>query len=53
MKYCTHCGAEAVDEAVICTKSGCAFNNVNLKNNPSSKDDAPSGGMSVLRFFSL
>ena len=26
MKYCTHCGAEIVDEAVICTKCGCWVN---------------------------
>ena len=23
MKYCTKCGAELVDEAVVCTKCGC------------------------------
>ena len=23
MKYCTHCGAELMDEAVLCTKCGC------------------------------
>ncbi len=24
MKYCTHCGAEIHDEAVVCPKCGCA-----------------------------
>lgn len=24
MKYCVHCGNELVDEAVVCTKCGCA-----------------------------
>jgi len=24
MKYCTHCGAELVDAAVVCPKCGCA-----------------------------
>lgn len=24
MKYCTHCGAEMINEAVICTNCGCA-----------------------------
>ena len=24
MKYCTHCGAELFDEAIVCTKCGCA-----------------------------
>lgn len=28
MKYCAHCGAEMVDEAVICTKCGCAVDRV-------------------------
>ena len=27
MKYCTHCGAEIMDDAVICTKCGCWINN--------------------------
>ena len=26
MKYCTKCGNELVDEAVVCTKCGCATN---------------------------
>lgn len=24
MKYCTHCGAEMLDDAVVCVKCGCA-----------------------------
>ena len=32
MKYCTHCGAELLDEAVICPKCGCWVN-------PASKSD--------------
>lgn len=24
MKYCKRCGAELVDEAIICTKCGCS-----------------------------
>lgn len=27
MKYCTHCGAEILDEAVICPKCGCTAGN--------------------------
>lgn len=27
MKYCTHCGAELIDEAVLCTKCGCWTDN--------------------------
>ena len=26
MKYCTKCGNELIDEAVVCTKCGCAVN---------------------------
>lgn len=26
MKYCTHCGAEMLDDAVVCVKCGCAVN---------------------------
>ena len=26
MKYCTHCGAELLDEAVLCPKCGCLVN---------------------------
>lgn len=26
MKYCTHCGSEIADEAVICVHCGCAVN---------------------------
>jgi len=31
MKYCTRCGAELVDEAVVCTKCGCAVGPVVVK----------------------
>ena len=28
MKYCAHCGGELSDEAVVCTKCGCATGDV-------------------------
>ena len=31
MKYCTHCGKELLDEAVICSGCGCAENDI-IKN---------------------
>ena len=48
MKYCVKCGAELVDEAVICTKCGCATENYrettlkksNSKNNSNMKNVA-------------
>ena len=52
MKYCTHCGAEINDEAIVCIKCGCSTTKTALqavdKINPL---DAPSTGMAVLSFF--
>lgn len=31
MKYCTHCGSEIMDEAVICVHCGCAVENSSVK----------------------
>ena len=36
MKYCTHCGAEMVDEAVVCIKCGCAAQPVKTAANASN-----------------
>lgn len=33
MKYCTHCGAEMLDDAVVCVKCGCSVKP------PTKKDD--------------
>ena len=33
MKYCTHCGAEMLDDAVVCVKCGCSVKP------PAKKDD--------------
>ena len=52
MKFCTHCGTQVADEAVVCVKCGCS-----LGNNPKqmagvvNPDDAPSAGLAVLGFF--
>ena len=32
MKYCSKCGNELFDEAVICPKCGCATGDINQKN---------------------
>jgi len=52
MKYCTHCGTEVVDAAVVCVKCGCSLdkspNQTGAAVNP---DDAPSAGYAVLSFF--
>ncbi|MDR2511043.1 MAG: hypothetical protein LBC89_00970 [Bacteroidales bacterium] len=52
MKYCSHCGSEIADQAVICVKCGCSVANATPQVvgiiNP---NDAPSGGFAVLGFF--
>ena len=48
MKYCTKCGKELVDEAVVCVHCGCAVAGATVATNP---NDAPSTGLAVLSFF--
>ena len=40
MKYCSHCGKELVDEAVVCTNCGCAVlgAEVSTTNNEGEKE---------------
>ncbi len=47
MKYCSKCGKELVDEAVICIGCGCPTEKLN---EPAVKD-APSIGWAFLGFF--
>ena len=47
--FCKKCGAEISDDAVICTKCGCATDNYNPV--PAKPVDAKSGGFAVLGFF--
>lgn len=49
MKYCTKCGKELVDEAVVCTHCGCATGN--NKAVGVNEADAPNTGFAVLGFF--
>ena len=52
MKYCSHCGAEIFDNAVVCIKCGCSVSDKTTQFisviNP---NDAPSGGFAILSFF--
>ena len=50
MKYCTHCGKEIDDAAVICVHCGAAVAPMQQPTVPAT-DDAPSGGFAVLGFF--
>ena len=45
MKYCSKCGKELMDEAVVCPGCGCAQENRAIQN------DASSFGWAVLGFF--
>ena len=38
MKYCTKCGNELMDEAVICPKCGCMVEGANLNNGPKQNE---------------
>lgn len=49
MKYCSKCGKEIMDDAVICIHCGCST--VNNPNPAPSAPDAPSTGFAVLGFF--
>ena len=44
MKFCSKCGREIVDEAVVCPHCGCAVAQVDA-------NDAPSMGFAVISFF--
>lgn len=50
MKYCSKCGKELIDEAVVCVHCGCSTG----KNGTApliEADDAPNTGFAVLGFF--
>ena len=51
MKYCTHCGKELMDEAVVCMNCGCAVNGANSIKGAIAGDDVPNGGLNILSFF--
>ena len=44
MKYCSHCGKELIDEAIICTGCGCAV----IKPEVNPVEDKVSVGLCVL-----
>ncbi len=49
MKFCTHCGKEIMEEAVICPACGCAT----INNNPMvlTQEDTVSVGLCILAAF--
>ena len=49
MKYCTKCGKQLMDDAVVCTGCGCATDNANKNFSSTPKEvDAVDGGLNVL-----
>ena len=48
--YCSHCGKEVNDEAVVCIHCGCAIAQ-NKSRNLNQITDEPSTGFAVLGFF--
>lgn len=49
MKYCTHCGGEMADEAVVCVNCGCAAPSKSAK--LPVGEDTPSTGLNILAFL--
>ncbi len=50
MKYCTKCGHELLDEAVICPNCGCAVEGTNYSA-PAAAPAAPASGDSTLKMI--
>lgn len=48
MKYCTHCGKEITDEAVVCINCGCAIDGGGTVRTGSASADVPSAGLNIL-----
>ena len=51
MKFCSKCGKELVDEAVICINCGCSVASPTASNTNVAANDAPNTGLGVLGFF--
>lgn len=51
MKFCTKCGHELVDEAVVCTNCGCATGTPAPASITKQEEDTVSVGLCVLAFF--
>ena len=47
--FCSKCGKEVNDEAVVCIHCGCAIEN--KKASTANSNDAPSTGLALLGFF--
>ena len=45
LRYCSHCGKEILDEAIVCPHCGCSVKESAIV------DNTPSVGLNVLSFF--
>lgn len=50
MKYCSHCGKQVMDEAVICPSCGCTVANTNATRGI-AVDDGPDTGYAIIGFL--
>ena len=48
MKFCTRCGKELFDEAVICPNCGCSTGNSNISKVVNSENDQANVGLCIL-----
>lgn len=51
MKFCSHCGKEIMDAAVICPHCGCTTNGNTIDNIVTEPNDAPNMGFAILGFL--
>lgn len=51
MKYCTHCGAELLDEAVLCPKCGCWVNSVATSPTTEIKEELKTNVCALIGFI--
>ena len=49
--FCSKCGKEILDEAVVCTNCGCAVNGGKNMTAAAGGEDIPNGGLNVLGFL--
>lgn len=49
--FCSKCGHELANEAVVCTKCGCAINGANSIQNAAAGEDMPNGLLNVVAFL--
>ncbi len=50
-RFCSNCGNEVAENAVVCLKCGCALQNKTPAASTASSDDAPNTGFAVLGFL--